>query len=122
MVMVVLGGVGAIVLIFKIASWPGYLLSAIVMAGVVFAYSRLVANAKTMCSPSCAAVRSAVGYLGWEGSRHIFEIGSSAYAYGFMVANLNKLVNVTPDVWEWLRRNGHVTSPNQPQSAKRNMR
>lgn len=120
--MLLLGGVGAIVLMFKIESWPGYLLGATVMIAVVWAYNRLVANAKKLCSPSCAAVRSAVSYLGWEGSRHIFEIASSGYAYSFMVANLNKLVNVTPDGWEWLRKNGHVTSGNQPQSAKRNMR
>jgi hypothetical protein len=39
-----------------------------------------------------------------------------------MVANLQKLINVSPDAWQWLKSNGHVVSPNQPQSARRDIR
>lgn len=91
------------------------------IVGGIFAYNSLMAKAKRMCGSNCACVQSAVGYLGWQGSCHMFEIISSGYALAFMVANQSKLVNVRPEVWQWLQANGYGASPHQPQSARRHI-
>jgi hypothetical protein len=90
-------------------------------ASAIFTYIYLMAKAKGMCSPHCACVWMAVGYLGWYGTLQKFEFVSSEYALAFMVANQSKLVNVRPEVWQWLHANGYGASPYQPQSARRYM-
>jgi len=100
----------------------GILVGIGIITGGVFAYKSLMAKAQRMCNPNCTRVKSAVGYLGWEGSCHMFEIASSEYALDFMVANQSKLVNVSPKVWQWLQANGYGASPHQPRSARRHMR
>ena len=99
-----------------------FLVAIVGIAGGVAAYKKLMTEAKRGCVPNCSSVQSAVTYSGWQGTRHTFDIASTNYATKFMVANRSKLVNVTPEVWEWLKANGYVASPNQPQSARRDMR
>ena len=97
----------------------------VAIAGIILActiYSKLLRSAKSMCVATCSTVDSGVKYLGWHGIRHVFEIASTNYSTDFMVANQTKLVNVPPDVWQWLKANGYVAGPNQPQSARRNIR
>lgn len=92
------------------------------VAGVVcgiWAHHSLMKKAKRMCLPNCTCVKSAVGYQGWQGSCHEFEVVSPAYALAFMGGNHTKLVNVRPEVWQWLQANGFGASPDRPQSAKR---
>jgi len=91
-----------------------------IVAGIC-AYNSLMAKAKSMCGSNCVCLQKAVSYLGWQGSCHMFEIVSSGYALAFMMANQSKLVNVKPEVWQWLQANGYNISPHQPQSAKRQM-
>jgi hypothetical protein len=91
------------------------------IAGGIVGYFAIVARAKQMCSAQCVGIRMAVAYSGWHGALHRFEIASEQYALQFMVANRQKLVNVPPQTWEWLKANGHVPLPNQPQSARRHM-
>ena len=97
-------------------------LTAILGAGVsIGVYQNLMARAKAMCTPSCVCCKVSVGYLGWQGSCHMFEVTSSKFAVAFMVANQSKLVNVRPETWRWLESNGLGSSKDQPQSAKRHM-
>jgi hypothetical protein len=92
------------------------------IGGAIAIFNTLMSKAKAMCSTTCAAVKSAVGYHGWQGACHMFEVLSPDYALAFMLANQNKLLNVRPDVWQWLQANGYGTLPgSQPQSAKRYM-
>jgi hypothetical protein len=100
----------------------GGLLCAAGIGAAIFVYSRMIATAKSMCSATCVTVKSAVGYLGWQGACHMFEVISSPYALAFMLANQNKLVNVRPEVWRWLEENGYGTSSGrQSQSARRHV-
>ena len=103
------------------ASIVGLATGVLGIAGGVFAHSSLMAKAKQMCGSNCACVQSAVNYHGWQGFCHTFEITSSSYVLAFMVANQSKLVNVRPEVWQWLQANGHGISPHQLQSAKRHI-
>lgn len=93
--------------------------AALIAAGII--NTRQNDKAKAICSPDCACIQTAVSYLGWDGSRHIFEIVSTTYANSFMVANLKKLVNVSPEAWDWLHANGYISSPGKAQSARRDM-
>jgi len=98
----------------------------VALAGIgtaIYLHQVLMAKAKAMCSASCVTVKSAVGYVGWQGTCHMFEVLSSQYALAFMVANQSKLVNVSPQVWQWLQDNGYGSPRgNLPQSAKRFMK
>jgi|SRR5579884_732051 len=97
----------------------GLILGIAGIVGGIFTYNLLMTEAKKMCGPNCTCVQSAVRYIGWYGSCHMFEIASSGYALAFMVANRNKLVNLRPEVLQWLQANGYGVSPHQPQSARR---
>jgi len=90
--------------------------------GSLVVYVKLREHVEAMRVPSCSCLRLAVNYHGWEGTRHTFAFASTSYANLFMVANLQKLINVSPDAWQWLKSNGYVVSPNQPQSARRDIR
>ncbi len=92
------------------------------IVGSIFAYNSLMTQANNLCGQGCACVKSAVGYLGWQGSCHMFEITSPGYASAFMVANQSKLVNVRPEVWQWLQANGYAAPPHQPQTARRHIK
>jgi len=67
----------------------------------------LAKRAKEMCSVSCASVWRAVEFVEWDGARFVFELASSGQASSFMVSNLKKLVNLSPEASEWLRQKGH---------------
>lgn len=100
----------------------GMVLCAAGICIAIVVYNKMMSKAKSMCSATCVTVKSAVGYLGWQGACHMFEVFSSPYALAFMLANQNKLVNVRPEVWRWLEDNGYGTSSGrQSQSAKRHM-
>ena len=90
--------------------------------GSLVVYIKLRQHVEAMRVPSCSCLRFAVHYHGWESTRHTFYFVSTSYANLFMVANLQKLINVSPDAWQWLKSNGYVVSPNQPQSARRDIR
>jgi hypothetical protein len=66
--------------------------------------SVLKKNALAMCKGACTCVGPAVGYTGWYGATHSFEIASPHYAFSFMHANKPKLINVAPQVWDWLHQ------------------
>jgi hypothetical protein len=66
------------------------------LIGTVALYRRGINKAKGRCSSHCVAVGRAVAYLGWQGSLHQFEVISMTYARDFMLANQNKLVNLSP--------------------------
>jgi hypothetical protein len=100
----------------------GFLVAIAGIGGAVAIYNNLMANAKAMCSTNCAAIKSSVGYYGWQGTCHMFEVTSSSYALAFMLANQNKLVNVRPEIWQWLQSNGYrPLQGNQAQAARRHM-
>jgi hypothetical protein len=99
----------------------GLVVAAIGIGSAIWLYNVLMSKAKMMCCATCAAVKTAVGYYGWQGACHMFEVVSSAYALAFMLANQTKLVNVRPEVWHWLQANGYGPPKNQPQSARRYM-
>jgi hypothetical protein len=48
-----------------------------------------------------------------------FQIVSRDYALAFMIANLQKLVNLTPEAEGLLTANGYAPKPGTPQSPKR---
>lgn len=89
------------------------------LGGGFLAFNVLMGGARAQCRESCVSVESAVGYYGWQGSCHMFEIASGSYALAFMVANRSKLVNVSPQTWQWLEANGYGQPANQPQAPKR---
>lgn len=76
----------------------------------------LLEGARKMCSPDCVNVRTAVQYRGWYGNCHSFYIQSQEYAFAFMKSNEKKLINVQPNVWNWLQTSN---PPSNIQSAKR---
>ncbi len=112
----------AIVVGFNTSATWGFLVLISAIAGGLAVKSSLMTAAKRGCVPNCSSVQSAVTYSGWQGTRHTFDIATATYATKFMIANQSKLVNVPPAVWEWLKTNGYVSSPNQPQSARRDIR
>jgi hypothetical protein len=91
-----------------------------IVIGVV-AYASFIAMAKASCNPNCACLRRPVRYLGWQSTCHMFEIISESYAFAFMMENKNKLVNVRPEVWQWLHTGVYLTQPTQSQSARRSI-
>lgn len=97
----------------------GLLVAACGVAGGVFFHKNLMQRARGMCCADCVCVERAVGYVGWQGACHMFEIASPPYALAFMAANVKKLVNVQPEVWQWLQANGYAPQMHQPQSARR---
>jgi len=100
----------------------GMLLCAVGICAAIIVHNKMMSKAKSICSATCVSVKSAVGYRGWQGACHMFEVISSPYALAFMLANQNKLVNVRPEVWRWLEENGYGTSSGRhSQSARRHM-
>lgn len=91
------------------------------IVGGIVTYGSLMAMAKASCNSNCVSARLAVRYLGWRTTCHMFEIMSDSYAFAFMMENRNKLVNVKPEVWEWLRAGVYITQPKQAQSARRSI-
>jgi len=89
------------------------------VAGSIAIYVVLLARAKNMCHAQCSGVRTAVAYQGWHGTLHKFKISSPAYSHRFMTANQSKLVNVRPEVWQWLQANGMRTETTTAQSPRR---
>lgn len=55
----------------------------------------------TCCADSPSVL---VKYIGWHGSTHTFYIHSQSYAFAFMRANRNKLVNVPIKILKELER------------------
>jgi hypothetical protein len=68
------------------------------------------ARARALCSANCANVCSAVGYLGWNGTVHIFELASRPFALRFMLANRSRILNVDYDVLGELERLATATA------------
>ncbi len=62
------------------------------------------------------------GYWSDSDMSPLFDFLSASYGNLFMVANLQKLINVSPEAWQWLKSKGYVASPNQAQSARRGIR
>lgn len=79
----------------------------------------MMANSKAACGTQCICVSSALGFLGWNGSRQAFEIASTSYALGFMVPNERKLVNLSPVAVQFLEANGHRHPAWGQQTAQR---
>jgi len=119
---------GGSILIFMFCSFAldqaglGLLLCAAGIGFAIFTHNSMMSKAKSMCSSTCAAVKSAIGYHGWQGACQMFEVVPPQYALAFMLTNQKKLVNVRPEVWQWLQTNGYGGSlADKPQSAKRYM-
>ena len=91
------------------------------IGGSIAAYNNMMLKAKAQCATTCACVQRAVQYLGWQGTCHMFEVVSHAHALAFMTTNQKKLVNVRPEVWQWLNANGCGTPMQQAQSPKRHI-
>jgi hypothetical protein len=89
------------------------------VGGSIAVYALLTARAKNMRHAQCSGVRIAVAYGGWHGTLHKFKIASPAYSLRFMTANQGKLVNVRPEVWQWLQANGVRTEATAAQSPRR---
>jgi hypothetical protein len=89
------------------------------LVGTGLLYNKLMAGARAMCVPDCVCVVRAVKYLGWHGPLHKFEVASADFALAFMVANQNKLVNLTQDARDLLKSSGNVPRPNAPRAPRR---
>jgi hypothetical protein len=57
----------------------------------------VVPAARAMCSPQCSSPERAVSYIGWSGTVESFDMRSETYALAFMLANREKLINVSPE-------------------------
>jgi hypothetical protein len=79
----------------------------------------LLGKAERFRGPSCACLKRTVQYLEWRGTCHSFEVIAEKYALELMVANLDKLVNLTPEAIDLLSRHGHAPPTGAPQSARR---
>lgn len=76
---------------------------ALIFCGAAILIGRiLIKNAEATKGANCANCDGAVRYNGWHGSCHFFVLDSPHYAYHFMHANINKLVNVHPQTHQWL--------------------
>lgn len=98
---------------FASGSFPVFLLIALLATagtGIICSLlrsgerERLQMELPTLMTVTCTCHYAAVGYLGWQGHRHSFDVASNRYAFAFMQANLQKLVNVDPAVWNWLHQ------------------
>jgi hypothetical protein len=69
--------------------------------------------------PHCVDSDASVTYLGWSGTLHQFEIASRQFACDFMVANHDKLVNLSDEARSLLSARGAGHALNGPQSPRR---
>lgn len=83
---------------------------AFAIAGILFVVYAMTGGRKKLCqaralkTSTCTAdsPRSLIGYLGWHNNVHTFLINSTPYAFAFMHANRNKLVNVPAKILQQL--------------------
>jgi hypothetical protein len=102
-----------------LGSWLGSIVGALGTGGGLFIYLKLLARAKSMLKPSCVCLGKAVAFVGWDGTRQIFEIVSRKYAGEFMNANKRKLINLSQDARELLEGEGYEHHASSVQSARR---
>ena len=81
--------------------WPGIsggvLFWAVVLTCGIYLYFYLQRRGRALglCSPACARPLQAVQYLGWAGTVHSFDFHSPVFTREFLIANKNKLVDVS---------------------------
>jgi hypothetical protein len=107
---------------FAVKWWVGLIAVLALTAVEVWLHLSARERAQGMRCQTCAAVDQAVDFKGWDGPRQIFEIACPVYTVAFMVANEDKLVNVSPAARKLFEDAGHVLDPISPQSAKREMK
>lgn len=99
--------------------WLSIFLSVGIIAAAIWIISKLYAQAQLMRNANCCCLSKAVDFLSWDGTHQIFEITSHKYALAFMIANKQKLINISSKAKELLESNGHGSLPNTPQASRR---
>ncbi len=81
--------------------------------------SKLWMKAQSMCNTNCCCVSASVKFKNWHGTQQVFEIYSTHYALAFMIANKEKLINISPTASKLLESNGHGYLKDKPQIFRR---
>lgn len=97
---------------FAVNSAIGFVIGVFAIVGTSLLYKHQMAQALGQCVPQCVCVRRAVSYLGWHGTLHQFEVCSPHFARDFMVANQNKLVNLSAEAKKLLEGAGSISKTN----------
>lgn len=87
--------------------WAFLVVLTLALGGGLWLQSASRKNARAQCFPDCACPWQAVSYLGWNGTRESFAFAQNGYGVEFMLANLKKVVSVSPDGQEILRAHVH---------------
>ena len=85
----------------------------------VVVFGKKLRNARAECGTNCVGAEAAIAYLGWSGTLHQFEIGSQRFARDFMIANQQKLVNLSLEARGLLAANGSALTPSASRSPRR---
>jgi len=91
------------------------------LIGTFVIHNNLMTQARAICTHECACVQRAMTYLGWHGTLHQFEIIPQRFAKAFMIANQNKLVNLSSDARNLLGSSGSNLGASVSQSPQRYM-
>jgi hypothetical protein len=96
--------VGAVVgaLLLCSSAVVGIVIFTLALAAGLGAYTLQRKHARTFCSTGCAMPGRAASFLGWDGTLQSFWFAHPSFATAFMIANLNKLVNLTPQTRQLL--------------------
>ena len=81
-----------VIIAWSLGGWSGTIFGALGAVGALILYVKLIANANKTLRSSCVGLGKAVGFIGWDGTHQVFEIGSPKYAREFMIANKRKLI------------------------------
>lgn len=92
--------------------WMGLALGILAMSGTGWLYRVGMSRAKARCGSNCVSVGRAMAYLGWNGPLHQFEVISWHYARDFMLANQQKLVNLSEQARNLLAGTGAIPKTN----------
>jgi hypothetical protein len=98
---------------------PGFVTGLIGLTLTVVVYRYGMTKARALCSAQCACVGKAVGYLGWHGTLHQFEVSSPSFARDFLTSNERKLVNLSNEARSLLASTGAIPKSNVPRSPRR---
>jgi hypothetical protein len=108
-----------VVIAWSLAGWSGTIFGSLGAVGALILYVKLISNANKTLRNSCVGLGKAVGFIGWDGTHQVFEIGSPKYAREFMIANKRKLINVSHEARELLVEEAYDKQANNVQSARR---
>jgi hypothetical protein len=117
--LIILGFIACLFGISLLAANPLLALPLIISSIFFLVYSfrlsrKRLQQARTSKREECAADNpySLVRYFGWDKNIHTFSIKPERYAFAFMRANRQKLVNVPPDIFRLL--NDQTPAPTPP--------